>query len=251
MGNPLAISSMQGADVEIRDPSIGGDSSSLQICAAALSREPPRARKTPDWAPAARWSPRVSRGRRHQQKRAENGRCKRKRRRRRILKRWDGYSNSVVEGMVVKARFAKGPTWDWSKAWVAGGITNWNSLDIAMWTGVVACCCHPRVLSAFSSESVSAGLGRFPWANSTQFGGVQPCSWSACSPPAAAGMLRIAGGGCWRCGRICAAYWGRWVWSIGSESAHDDKKPGFVLFGGATISSAVTSKAISKLCCFP
>ena len=32
---------------------------------------------------------------------------------------------------------------------------------MAVWTGVVACCCHPRVLGAFFSGSVSAG-----WAGS-------------------------------------------------------------------------------------
>ena len=63
---------------------------------------------------------------------------------------------------------------------------------MAVWTGVVACCCQPRVLGAFSSASVSAGLGRFPCASSTQTGGVQPCSWSACAAPAAAWMLGIA-----------------------------------------------------------
>ena len=77
-----------------------------------------------------------------------------------------------------------------------------------------------------SSGSVSAGLGRFPCASSTQFGGVQPCSWSACAAPAAAWMLGIAGEGCWRCCKIWAAYWGSWVWSTGSESAHDDQKAG-------------------------
>ena len=66
---------------------------SLQMRAAALSRGPPLDRKTPDWAHAARWSPRGSRGRRHRQERAESGRCKRRRRRRRIRKRWEGYSN--------------------------------------------------------------------------------------------------------------------------------------------------------------
>ena len=97
---------------------------------------------------------------------------------------------------------------------------------MAVWTGVVACCCHPRVLGAFSSGSVSAGLGRFPCASSSQFGGVQPCSWSACAAPAAVWMLGIAGEGCWRCCKIWAADWGSWVWSTGSEPAHDDQKAG-------------------------
>ena len=120
----------------------------------------------------------------------------------------------------------KGASLGVKQTWLAGGITAWSSLDMAVWTGVVACCCHPRVLGAFSSGSVSAGLGRFLCASSSQFGGVQPCSSSACAAPAAAWMLGIAGEGCWRCCKIWAAYWGSWVWSTGSESAHDDQKAG-------------------------
>ena len=34
-----------------------------------------------------------------------------------------------------------------------------TSLYIAVWTGMVACCCHPRVLGASSSVFVAAGSG--------------------------------------------------------------------------------------------
>ena len=49
---------------------------SLQILAAARSRGPPRLRKIPAWAQAARWSPKRSRARRHRQKRLVRGRGK-------------------------------------------------------------------------------------------------------------------------------------------------------------------------------
>ena len=44
--------------------------------------------------------------------------------------------------MVVKARVAKGPAWDCSKAWLVGGIAAWSSLCMAVWTGIVARSCH-------------------------------------------------------------------------------------------------------------
>ena len=51
---------------------------------------PPRARKSPDCAQAARWSPRGSRVRRHRQKRADKGSGNRRRRKRSRRKRWLG-----------------------------------------------------------------------------------------------------------------------------------------------------------------
>jgi hypothetical protein len=51
---------------------------------------PPRARKSPDCAQAARWSPRGSRARRHRQKRADKGSGNRRRRKRSRRKRWLG-----------------------------------------------------------------------------------------------------------------------------------------------------------------
>ena len=65
---------------------------SLHMRAAARSRAPPRARKSPDCAQAARWSPRGSRVRRHRQKRADkgSGSGNRRRRKRSRRKRWLG-----------------------------------------------------------------------------------------------------------------------------------------------------------------
>ena len=54
---------------------------SLQILAAARSRGPPRLRKIPACAQAARWSPKGSRARRHRQKRLVRGSGRRRRRR--------------------------------------------------------------------------------------------------------------------------------------------------------------------------
>ena len=54
---------------------------SLQILAAARSRGPPRLRKIPAWAQAARCSPKGSRARRHRQKRLVRGSGRRRRRR--------------------------------------------------------------------------------------------------------------------------------------------------------------------------
>ena len=120
--------------------------------------------------------------------------------------------------MVVKARLAKGPAWDCSRAWLAGGMAAWSSLYMAVLTGVVACCCHPRVLGA-SSVFASVVLGWIPCVNSVQVGGVHPRSSSAWAAAAAAE-------GCWRCSKICAAYRGSWVWRTGNESAHDDQNAG-------------------------
>ena len=69
---------------------------SRHTLAAARSSGPPRLRRTPDWAQAARWSPRESKVRQHRQVRANSGRGSRSRRRRRIRKRWDGYVKSLV-----------------------------------------------------------------------------------------------------------------------------------------------------------
>ena len=69
---------------------------SRHTLAAARSSGPPRLRRTPDWAQAARWSPRESKVRRHRQVRANSGRGSRSRPRRRIRKRWDGYVKSLV-----------------------------------------------------------------------------------------------------------------------------------------------------------
>ena len=66
--------------------------------------------------------------------------------------------------MVVKARVAKGPAWDCSKAWLVGGIAAWSSLCMAVWTGIVARSCHPGVLGA-SSVFASVALGWIPCAN--------------------------------------------------------------------------------------
>ena len=65
--------------------------------------------------------------------------------------------------MVVKARVAKGPAWDCSKAWLVGGIAAWSSLCMAVWTGIVARSCHPGVLGA-SSVFASVALGWIPCA---------------------------------------------------------------------------------------
>ena len=54
---------------------------SLQIRAAARSRGPPRLRKIPAWAQAARWSPKGLSARRHRQKRLVRGSGRRRRRR--------------------------------------------------------------------------------------------------------------------------------------------------------------------------
>ena len=72
----------------------------------------------------------------------------------------------------------------------------------------------------------SVGSGWIPWVNSVQLGGVHPRSSSAWAAAAAAWMLGIAAEGCWRCSKICAAYWGSWVWRTGNESAHDDQNAG-------------------------
>ena len=63
---------------------------SRHTLAAVRSSGPPRLRSAPDWAQAARWSPRESKVRRHRQVRANSGRGSRSRRRSRIRKRWDG-----------------------------------------------------------------------------------------------------------------------------------------------------------------
>ena len=63
---------------------------SRHTLAAARSSGLPRLRSAPDWAQAARWSPRESKVRRHRQVRANSGRGSRSRRRSRIRKRWDG-----------------------------------------------------------------------------------------------------------------------------------------------------------------
>lgn len=100
----------QVLDVKVCGSGIGGDSGPAFFADACccLFRAP--------LANAVRWPSRGSRRRRHRQGRAETGRCKRRRLRRRIRKRWERHSNFAQKGMVVRARLAKGPAWDCSGA---------------------------------------------------------------------------------------------------------------------------------------
>ena len=93
---------------------------SRHMRAVARSKVVLRFRRIPDCAHAARWSPKVSRVRRHRQWRAVRGMGRRKRRRMRIRNKWVGYSVSMLYGIVVKLLLAWGPCWDASRAWLAG-----------------------------------------------------------------------------------------------------------------------------------
>ena len=82
--NSLVILGVNVVNVEVNDSGVGGHPGSCfpaHSCRCSLEGPPPRLRKIPAWAQAARWSPKRSRARRHRQKRLVRGSGRRKRRR--------------------------------------------------------------------------------------------------------------------------------------------------------------------------